>query len=159
MGHTIKNLSTKEISPKTIFNNRFVVEVCECVHVHYRNLRIVLPIADFISIAEGMANSLTRWKKQGSPEPSEHTHIELCRKDVAHTKIAGDEIKVNLNTNLYNKNQGRVFAEGADFQDPAYIHLKIRDLRVELSVDEFNQLSEAIMEAHKILNPREVAVG
>ena len=70
---------------------------------------------------------------------------------MAHDKIVKDEVKVNLNTNLYNKNEGRVFAEGADFTDPAYIHLKIRDLRLELSIDEFDQLSKAVIEARETL--------
>ena len=153
MGHTIKNLSTKQVESKTIFNNRFVVEICECVHVHYRNLRIVLSLEDFLSMAQGMSDALTRWKKQACPQPSENIHLELCRKEVALGKVSEDEVKVNLNTNLYNKNEGRVFAEGANFNDPAYIHLKIRDLRVELSVDEFNQLADAIGEAKKVLSP------
>lgn len=156
MGQTLKGLAKKIIGDKAIFNNRFVVEVCECFHVHYRNLRIVLSKDDFISMASGMRDALARWEKQGKPETSEHTHIELCRKNISGS---GNEVMVNLNNNLYKVNEGRIFAEGADFKDPAYIHLKIRDIRVELSVDDFNQLADAVIEAKRTLNPREVSVG
>ncbi len=158
MGHTLRNLSTNKVDSKTVFNNRFVVEICECVHVHYRNLRIALSLKDFLSIAQGMSDALIRWQKQLRPQPSEDIHIELCRKEVATIPVAKDEIKVNLNSNLYNRNEGRIFSEGADFKDPAYIHLKIRDLRLELSIEEFNKLADSILEAKKLLSPREVAV-
>lgn len=146
MGQTIKKLAEREIKEPAVFNNRFVVEVCEKVHVHYRNLRILMSLTDFISMARGMSDALKRWEKLGSPEPDASNHIELCRKDVA-TEPQGSGIAINLNKNLYVHNEGRVFAEGANFSEPIYIHLKTRDLRLELSTDEFDELAEAVIEA------------
>lgn len=150
MGRTLKKLASAEVSKKTVFNNRFVVEICEKVHVHYRNLRILMSIEDWKSMAEGMAQSLDRWKKRGEPMPSESTHIELCRKEVAKFP-QGENVLINYNDNLYLKNEDRIFSEGADFKDEQYIHLKIRDLRLELSVEEFNQLADAITNAKETL--------
>jgi hypothetical protein len=144
MGQTLQQLSKKELTGKPIFSNRFVIEICEKVHTHYRNFRIVQSLDDFINMAEGFAHSLDRWKKRGCPGTGSR-HIELCRKNVAVTDHS-DSIEVNLNDNLYNKNEG-IYSEGADFAQPQYIHLKIRDVRIEMSIGEFNILTEALSEA------------
>jgi hypothetical protein len=48
---------------------------------------------------------------------------------------------------LYLENEGKIFAEGAELEEPRYIHLKIRDVRLELTLAEFKELSEAVIEA------------
>lgn len=147
MGKTIENLSKRELKEKAIFNSRFVIEICERVHVHYRNLRITQTLDDFISMAEGFVTALERWKKRGCPGTGNGVHIELSRRNVAVVDEHKD-ISINLNQNLYKENEGQIFAEGADFHDEEYIHLKLRDVRVELSVNEFKQLTEQCIEAY-----------
>jgi len=154
LGQTIDKLASRQISGNPIFSNRFVVEICEKVHVHYRNLRILMSKSDFVEMALGMRDALSRWEKQGRPEPKEGVHIELCRKDVASDPQGNDSIDINHNKNLYVVNDGKIFAEGAEFCDQTYIHLKIRDLRIELSLGEFNELAEAIALAKDGLNER-----
>lgn len=158
MGQTIEPLSTQVLNDKAIFNNRFVIEICERVHVHYRNLRITQTLDDFISMAEGFNSALERWKKRGCPGTGNGIHIELTRKKVAVVDEHKD-IQINLNTNLYKLNEGEIFAEGADFNDEKYIHLKIRDIRVELSLNEFNQLVQGIIEAHDKLNAQSSSIS
>ena len=151
MGHTLNSLSEKQADSRVIFHHRFVVECCEAFHVHYRNLRIILSERDFVSMAEGMQSALKRWRDRGSPETSKETHIELCRKEVALRPVDDNKFKVNLNDNLYLKNDGKIFADGAGLEDKQYIHLKIRDLRVELTIAEFNDLADTIKEAQEKL--------
>ena len=146
MGHTRENLSVQELNNTAIFDRRFVVEVAEKMHIHYRNLRIMLSLGDWIEFSQGCADALDRWKKQGCPEPKEGKHVELCRKKVA-TDAHNDGVKVNLNDNLYLPNEGKIFAEGAVFKDKTYIHVKYRDLRLEMSLGEFKKFAEAIKEA------------
>src|SRR3990167_7197515 len=98
MGHTLKQLSNVKLEGKRIFNNRFVVEVCEAIHFHYRNLRINLSLSDWEQISKGMVDAYERWKKLGEPSTGK-THIELCRKTVALFPH-DDGIQVNLNQNL-----------------------------------------------------------
>lgn len=150
MGQTLKNLSSKQLPKKTIFNNRFVVEVCEKIHLHYRNLRIVQSLSDWESMMRGMVDGYNRWLKLGEPANGQR-HIELCRKTVAMF-TEEDGIKINLNRNLYKPNEGRIFSEGAEFDEPEYIHLKIRDIRLEMPVSEFLTLAEAVAEAKEALN-------
>lgn len=147
MGLTIEKLSTKPLEGKAIFNNRFVIEICERVHVHYRNVRITQTLDDFIEMANGFNAALERWKKRGCPGTGQGVHIELTRRKVAVVDEHKD-IQINLNKNLYKENEGSIFAEGADFHDERYIHLKIRDVRVELSEQEFKTLVEAGVEAY-----------
>lgn len=152
MGRTINKLSEKNIGKKSIFNNRFCTELCESAHIHYRNIRLTMTLDEFITIAEGFVQSLDRWKKRGCPGTGIGQHIELCRKKIAITDES-DKIQINLNDNLYKKNEGGIFAEGAEFfEDDKYIHLKIRDMRIELSLVEFQELAEAIKEAQEKIN-------
>ncbi len=152
MGQTLDKLGEKRLDCKAIFNSRFVVEICEAVHIHYRNLRILLSPNDFAEMAHGMADALKRWEQRGFPEPSASTHIELCRKEVARQELGDNTIKVNLNKNLYALNEGKIFAEGAGLEEDKYIHLKIRDVRLELTRSEFDALAEVILDARDNLN-------
>lgn len=146
MGVSLIKLTNREISNKAIFDSRFVVEICERIHLHYRNLRILLSLPDFLELAKGLVAAMERWQKLGQPEPKKGQHIELCRRKVANSPY-NEGIQVNLNQNLYNANKGKIYAEGADFNEEKYIHLKIRDLRIELSLQEFKELADAIGEA------------
>jgi hypothetical protein len=154
MGHTLNSLAEKKADSRVIFHHRFVVECCEAFHVHYRNLRIILSERDFVSMAQGMADALKRWEAKGKPETSPSTHIELCRKEVALRPVDDCMYKVNLNDNLYVKNEGKIFADGAGLEDTKYIHLKIRDLRLELTIDEFNEFASTVAEAKEKLCQR-----
>lgn len=150
MGRTIQQLAKRDIGQKSIFNNRFVIEICEKVHTHYRNLRIVQNLDDFINMAEAFSDALNRWKKRGCPGTGSR-HIELCRKKIAVGEMS-DTVEVNLNENLYNENEGQIFSEGADFKESQYIHVKIRDLRLELSLAEFEVIADTFQEAKEKLN-------
>ena len=150
MGSTYKQLSKKEISGRSIFNNRFVIEVCETMHLHYRNLRLILSLGDFTELARGIITAYERWKKVGCPEPKKNQHIELCRRKIA-SEAYNEGIQINLNRNLYNFNKDKIYSEGAGITDDYYVHLKIKDLRIELTLSEYKVLSNAVREADKRL--------
>jgi hypothetical protein len=111
---------------------------------------------DFVNIAKGCSDSLKRLEMMELESPDEKKHVELCRKEVASEPLGSDDIQVNLNENLYNRHEERIFSEGANFNEPIYIHLKIRDLRIEMSLDDFEKLHEAVTEAKKNMG---VSVG
>lgn len=153
MGKTISSCSHIKVPNKTIFNNRFVVEVAELMHVHYRNLRINLTLYDWVEMCKGFAQAYNRWVKIGMPVPGDGKHTELCRKKVA-TDAVNAGIQVNLNENLYKQNEGRIFAEGAEFKDDHYVHVKTRDLRIEMPITEFMEFADAIQKAAKGIEDR-----
>lgn len=146
MGQTIKELYKKKLTGRSIFPRRFVIEVCEEFHVHIRNLRLLLDTTDFLNIAEGFKSALDRWNKRGKPQPSAKNHIELCRKKVAED---GMEFKINLNKNLYNHHEGMVFSDGAEFSEENYVHFKLGDIRVELTIDQFKEVADGCDRAVK----------
>lgn len=150
MGKTIVNLADKKFPEHAIFNNRLVVEIAETVHFHYRNLRIALSEQDWKEFGKGMSDAWKRWNERGCP-PTGSGHIELCRKEVAKNPIDKDFCKVNLNKNLYALHEGRIFADGAELDDETYIHLKVRDIRLELTKEEFKILAEAVKEAADVI--------
>jgi hypothetical protein len=156
MGHSLIKLTKKELPDKAIFNSRFVVEVCEKVHVHYRNLRILLSMVDFLELAKGLVVAMERWDKLGQPEPKKDQHIELCRRKVA-TEPYNEGVQVNLNLNLYNDNKDKIYAEGAEFSDEKYIHVKWRDLRIECSIKEFEEFADAVAEAKRELESSNIS--
>ena len=154
MGQKIQVLSERKLSRKSVFNNRFVVEVCETIHVHYRNLRLLLSVTDWEMLSKGMVDAFDRWRKRGEPDPGKH-HIELCRKQVA-TFPHNDGIMISLNKNLYKPNEGRIYSAGAAIDDKEYIHFKYRDLRMEMTIEEFRELSDTFKEAREKLDERSV---
>lgn len=151
MGHTILPLSDKKLPEHAIFNNRLVIEIAETIHFHYRNLRIVLSEKDWREFGKGMSDAWKRWLDRGSPPPAQGQHIELCRKEIAKEPVDKDICKINLNKNLYAINEGRIFSDGAELEDERYIHMKIRDIRIELTKAEFRILAEAVKEASDVL--------
>ena len=150
MGQTLTPLSQNKLTGPPIFKSRFVVEICEKVHTHYRNLRLVNTMHDWVNIAEGFKDALERWKKRGCPGTNKQRHIELCRKKI-YSEADTDTVLVNLNKNLYPQHDGMIFAEGADFDEERYIHLKIGDIRIELSITQFKEVASAIREAESKL--------
>lgn len=146
MGRVLKTLARTRLETPAVFDRRFVVEVCERVHVHYRNLRLQLSLPDFVEVCQGLVKAYERWRAQGCPEPAPGQHLELCRRQVARDAV-NDGLQVNLNENLYVQHAGRIYAEGAGLDEPVYIHLKIRDLRLELTLAEFRELARVVKEA------------
>lgn len=150
MGQTLIQLAKSQLRSDLIFKNRFVVEICEKVHTHYKNIRFVNSMHDWVNVAKGYVDALDRWKKRGCPGPNKANHIELCRKKIINESENRD-LLVNLNSNLYKHHEGQIFSEGARLSDDKYIHLKIGDIRIELTLDQFEDLTDVIVEANKRL--------
>lgn len=152
MGKVLRKLSEKKLGDdRGIFPNRFVIEVCEKFHVHFKNLRLMIGKSDWIEFANGVVDSFTRWKKRGEPEPDASSHIELCRKRLSDAE--NNTVLITLNENLYLKHDGKIFAEGAELLDDVYVHVKIRGVRLEFSKNDFRVIADAIQEAREIVTP------
>jgi len=75
-------------------------------------------------------------------------HIELCRKDVVPNK--NESMCINLNKNLYKKVHG-IYSKGNEFDEDTYIHVKYRDLRIEMPESEFVEFADMVVEARNKL--------
>lgn len=64
MGHVYKILSNATLKPSTdFFSQRMVVEECENIHLHYRNLRLEFSIDEFYIFAEKMQKAAEELQK------------------------------------------------------------------------------------------------
>ena len=153
MGRIIETLVHREIDTQSVFPNRFVIECVENFHIHYKNLRIALAKEDFIEVCKGCIQAFERWTRRGCPINTGE-HIELCRKQIGKNCL-NEGIRINLNKNLYNDYAGKIFSSGNGITDETYIHLKLRDTRIELSIAEFKELANAVKEADERLKSRD----
>lgn len=46
----IRHIVRQQVVPTPLLNNRFTVELCENVHIHYRNMRLEFPKEEFLLI-------------------------------------------------------------------------------------------------------------
>lgn len=66
MGHVYRVLAEQTISPSPeYFPERLIVEDCENIHIHYRNLRIELGVREFIRFVEVMSSALDEFRTFG----------------------------------------------------------------------------------------------
>lgn len=64
MGNVFKVLSTKKITPQPgYFADRLTIELCENIHLHYRNLRIEFSKGEFLEFADAIAEAARELKK------------------------------------------------------------------------------------------------
>ena len=62
MGKVILPLSEGELSEKTIFDRRFVIECCETFHLHWRNLRLELSADNWLQLVDAFETGIAKWR-------------------------------------------------------------------------------------------------
>jgi hypothetical protein len=147
MGKVILPLSEGELSEKTIFDRRFVIECCENFHLHWRNLRLELSADNWIQLVEAFEAGIAKWRAHGSPRS--HPHLELAKflmdtNEVIHPTTANAELCENLYKTLRE-------THGADAEfwvEEAFVHFHYRDLRVEMPIADFLAFSKTMTAAH-----------
>jgi GT2 family glycosyltransferase/ADP-heptose:LPS heptosyltransferase/tetratricopeptide (TPR) repeat protein len=145
MGKIIRLLAASKLSQKTIFNSRFVVECCENFHLHWRNLRLELTPPNFSAVAQTVETGNRVWQAQGSP-PS-HPHLELSRTVIQEPICQPTDLKIELCENLYKNHETSKDSHFLD--EDLFVHLHYRDLRVEMSNEEFHRFARTVTEAHR----------
>lgn len=147
MGKVILPLSEGELSEKTIFDRRFVIECCETFHLHWRNLRLELSADNWLQLVDAFETGIAKWRAHGSPRS--HPHLELARflmdtSEIVHPTTANAELCENLYKTLRE-------THGADAEfwvEDAFVHFHYRDLRVEMPIADFLAFSKTMSEAH-----------
>ena len=117
MGDIAKVLSKIELESEPMFNNSVRIEVSEAVHLHWRDLRILMSPVQAESFFDGARDADDIWDGKLSVVDKVLKNTEL-NTDI----LFGDEAKVEL---LRDGN----------------IHVHWRDLRLELTRDDFTKLS------------------
>jgi len=147
VGKVILPLSEGELSDKTIFDRRFVIECCETFHLHWRNLRLELSADNWIQLVEAFEQGIAKWRAHGSPRS--HPHLELARFLMDTSQIVnGSTANAELCENLYKTLRETHGADAEFWVEDAFVHFHYRDLRVEMPIADFLQFSKTMTEAH-----------
>ena len=87
MGEIRKTLSSNSKLSPQMFKDRVVVEWCEDIHIHFKNLRFELDEGDFLQLAAALAMARNRlWKWYDSPEIKKVPIASIDPYDEGHLK-------------------------------------------------------------------------
>lgn len=134
VGNTRKVLAKDMLEPRYLTANMLWVDLCENVHIHYRNLRIDMSCEEFANFMCAMKNLYKAAEYQMEQDKFEEGDPNYLR-----------QIKyINpLNTSSdYYPNRLVIEAQ----RDDTY-HIHYRDLRLHLTEDEFDDMANSFQRA------------
>ena len=124
MGEIIKILD-KINCGKSLYQISVRIESAECIHFHWRNMRIVMSDNQFMTMSKCIVESQSNW----NGEKGEGNGLVLS--DMIIPDAVEDTIVIELN----NPN----------------VHVHLKDLRLELEPDEFLKIADSMTRAAKQL--------
>lgn len=137
MGDIKKLLAHEQLEPRSITPNALWVDLCENVHIHFRNIRFDMSIKEFCQFMAGMHNL---WK-------AAEQQIEIGKFEEGDPNI--------LNHMRFNE----AFSNSSDYYPNRFLvewnkdgtyHIHYRDLRLHLSQDEFEDFQRAFRNAEVV---------
>jgi len=134
LGHIKKVLAATELDPRTITSTGLWGDLCENVHLHYRNLRL-----DFSEI---------EWSNMRSAINS--IGIEMEREVVNRNYREGDpNFLIQFMYNHGTKSNSEYYANRflIELQRDNTVHVHYRDLRLHLTIPEFKKVAGAFIQA------------
>jgi len=143
MGQNKQHLQQIDLQSQTIFPERAVIECDETIHVHWRNLRLEMSDEDFLAFADMMTRAMVAYKMQGL-HTKEGQHLELARAKVVNP-VQSARLAVDEQVNLYKLLN---YPDAEFYEDDEFIVIRLRDLRIEMSKDEFQRIAGAITNAN-----------
>ncbi len=145
MGHVKKILASKRIQPiPTFYSDKLAMELAENFHLHLRNLRIEWDSVEFEKIAKMFCEALEKWNKFGRPTSKEYSWLDGSYYPLGDDKIP--PIPGLFDNGITNDELRIEIQKWAD-----YVHLHYKELRIEFSVEEFNEFTEVVLEAARKL--------
>ena len=129
MGKLIKILSKTKLLPGLFFKS-IRIESAECIHLHWRNMRIVLNKKQFQLFHNSINKAYEKWKKINFIK-GKNDGIILEDQKIPNNISIKPELSCELNENT--------------------IHVHYKDLRIELTIDEFLKFANTIKKAESQL--------
>lgn len=107
----VKRILFETKCKKPMLNNRFTVELCENVHIHYRNLRLEFPKEEFLMLLEAFKR--------------------LSNEEIKNFNYSDDNFKELIG--IYNLPPNTEFDDRfvLEEQVQGHFHVHYRNLRVE----------------------------
>jgi hypothetical protein len=132
MGKIDKILANKNIPKKGMLNSRLIIEWCENIHLHYRDMRMEFDEEDFEQLAITMFDGYLKYKNIKKEKP----------------KAIGNENKYHVLSQSTIEGAGE-FADRLqiELQKEGHIHIHYRNLRLEMKKEDFLNIASAFIEA------------
>ena len=139
MGKTIKVLAEAELPPRAECLSTMLVDLCENVHIHCREIRQEFSVVEFFHYVGQLA--LMARKVGDYLDTHDHTEREVWTTIMK----AGPVELPNANESEYWPH--RLLVERIKPHDMGDIHLHWRDYRIQMTPEELTILAEALSRA------------
>ena len=156
MGLVKKDLIRIKIPDREAHNSRLFVDLCENIHIHYRELRIVFSLNEYFEFAEALSRSTEDVRSYLAQNPD----YEEGRYPTTVMVAGGAEQQLKLLENSPKPNRSTYFPNdlAIELQDELVIdeiHVHWRDYRMALNREHFKIIADAFHEARLALNAYE----
>jgi GT2 family glycosyltransferase len=150
MGKVIAPLAKTQVPANTVFDKRLVIECCERFHIHWRNVRLELTPDIWDGFVATFEQAIATWRANGSPR--QHEHLELARYLMDTSQIVHPtDVEVELCENLYKNLRATHGADAEFWEEDAFVHFHYRDMRFEMSIEDFLGFSKAMADGRERL--------
>ncbi len=130
MGYHLKLLSEEQIDQTLYYDHSFTLELRECIHDHFEDMRPVYTKEEFMAISDHWIEARKKYDELGQPEPKEQSWtLHACR-------LPGQR--------LHHERAALEFAKGGADKDGGgdTFHFHYRHVRTHLSKRDFNVLCD-----------------
>jgi ParB-like nuclease domain len=152
MGAVKKLLAGKTLKEREKHNSRALVDLCENIHIHYREFRLIFSLDEYFEFVN-IVNKSTQDVRNylyNNPEYKEReyptTIMIACGKD-RQRKFLENSPQPHRST--YHNNHFAIELQEEFVTDEIHVHW--RDLRIALNRENFKDVAEAFIEAHQNL--------
>jgi hypothetical protein len=152
MGAVKKLLAGKTLKEREKHNSRALVDLCENIHIHYREFRLIFSLDEYFEFVN-IVNKSTQDVRNylyNNPEYKEQAYpttiMIACGKD-RQRKFLKNSPQPHRST--YHNNHFAIELQEEFVTDEIHVHW--RDLRIALNRENFKDVAEAFIEAHKNL--------
>jgi len=152
MGAIKLYLSRKKLKDRELHNSRLFVDLCENIHIHYREYRFVFSIDEFFEFIDVLIMSMKDIRNYlyQNPDYKEmeyaNTVMIACGEN-RQIKFLKNSPKPNCSA--YNNNDLNIELQEECITDEIHVHY--RDFRIVLNRENFKDVAEVFIEAYNNL--------
>ena len=152
MGAVKKFLARKTLQDRERHNSRLFVDLCENIHIHYREYRLIFSLDEYFEFVDivGKSTQDVRNYLYNNPDYKEDeyptTIMIACGKDRQRKFLKNSPLP---HKSAYHNDNFAIELQEEHVTDEIHVHW--RDLRIALNRENFKDVAEAFMDAHRNL--------
>ena len=139
MGDIKKLLAMGEISPRQLTANTLWTDLCENIHLHYRNIRLDFSEKEFAIFRAAIHHLGMAVEYESEKNQYEEGDLNFLDQQIFNTHFPSDS--------EYYPNRVTI-----EYERDHTVHFHYRDLRLHWLLEEFNQIADMFIEAKQRLN-------